>query len=532
MTSPLAATVHPFPSGTGRDPAHHAARLHDAERLRALERSELMDSPAEDAFDRAVRLATRLLGTPVGLLSLVDGERQFFKAQLGLPEPTATARQTPLSHSFCQHVVNADAPLAVRDARADPRVRGNLAIEELDVIAYLGVPVHAPDGAVLGSFCAIQSEPREWTDVEREALEDIAAGVEAEIALRTELKRSAKAEARASTAEEHFRLALHAGQVGTYDYDPVADRTRWDDELFGIWGVDRDEPDLMEAATRSIHIDDKAAWEADVTGSLDLDGPGRHDLELRIVRPDTGAVRWVHATGQASFVEGRAVRMVGTVRDVTERKNAESRERLLTRELNHRVKNLFAVVAGMIGLTARTAATPKAMAAALRSRVQALASAHALIQPAITGETIETADVTLQTLAAAILEPHMRGAADAVTLSGPPVPLKPNVASSLALVLHELATNAAKYGALSTPDGRLAIEWSVERDDDGQRDTDLRVTWSETGGPTISAPPDRKGFGSTLIDMTVRGQMNGSIHSEWDEKGVRHDLRLPLDRLR
>ena len=126
----------------------------------------------------------------------------------------------------------------------------------------------------------------------------------------------------------------------------------------------------------------------------------------------------------------------------------------------------------------------------------------------------------------------MRGAADAVTLSGPPVPLKPNTASSLALVLHELATNAAKYGALSSSDGRLAIKWSVERDDGALRDTDLRVTWSETGGPTISAPPDRKGFGSTLIDMTVRGQMNGSIHTEWDEKGVRHELRLPLDRLR
>ena len=518
MTSRPSATVHPFPSNEGAQPdeASHRARLDDASRLAALERSGLMDTPPEDAFDRAVRLATRVLGTPVGLLSLVDGERQFFKAQTGLSGWAADDRQTPLTHSFCQHVVARNAPLAVRDARSDPLVRGNLAVEDLGVIAYLGVPVHAPDGEVLGSFCAIESEPRDWEDAEREALADIAAGIEAEIALRAEVGRTRE-------AEERLRMALHAGQVGTYDFDPILKIGAGDDELHRILGLQRDGGNLFAAVTDLVDPEDQAAWSADLRSALDPNGPGRRDIEVRIRRADTGELRWVHTIGQVSFIDGRAVRVVGTLRDITDRKEAEARERLLTRELNHRVKNLFAVVSGMIGMTARTSETPKSMGTALRSRVQALASAHALIQPAVTGETIESVDVTLQALISTILGPHMRNA-DVVSLSGPPLTLNTNAASSLALVLHELATNAAKYGALSAPEGRLAIEW-------GQADDDLIVLWSETGGPPVAGPPERKGFGSTLIDMTVRGQMRGSLRTEWRNEGARYELRLPLQRL-
>ena len=515
MNSPRpTAVIHRLP---GAD----AAALRDPARLDALAHADLMDTPPEAAFDRAVRLATRLLGTPVGLLSLVDGERQFFKAQTGLTGWAAEDRQTPLSHSFCQQVVTSDAPLIVDDARQDARVASNLAIEDLGVVAYLGVPVHAPGGAVLGSLCAIQPEPRDWTVAEREALEDVAAGVEAEIALRTELSRS-------QVAEERLRLALRAGQVGTWDFDPVRGTAAWDAEAFEVWGLSPDVEDVFAAVTASIHPDDKAAWEADVAAALNPMGPGLHDIEMRIARPDTGATRWIHATGQATFEGGRAVRLMGTIRDVTERREAEARERLLTRELNHRVKNLFAVLSGMITMSAKTAASPKEMGRGLRDRVQALARAHALIQPAVTGEALTTAEVTLQTLAAAILEPHIR-TADAVTLGGPALPLSANAASSLALVLHEMATNAAKYGALSAPEGRLTIEWRIEGADtpDGR----LHLVWTETGGPAIATPPERKGFGSTLIDLTVRGQLAGELKNAWDLGGVRHDLALRLDRL-
>lgn len=502
--------------------------LHDEGRLKALAQSGLMDTDPEPVFDRAVRLATRLLGAPVGLLSLVDGERQFFKAQIGLAEPAATARQTPLSHSFCQHVVDNDAPLVVTDAREDERLRDNPAVPDMNVIAYLGIPVHDSDGNVLGSLCAIEGRARKWTDDERETLADIAAGVEAEIALREQLQR-------AELMEERLRLALMAGRVGTYDFDPRTGASSWDEGLHKIWGLPHDTPDLFTAATERIHPADLAMVEANRNAAFDPEGDGRHDVELRVVDPDTGDVRWVHADGTVTFEDGVAVRMVGTVRDITDRKLADERSSLLTKELNHRVKNLFAVFSGLISLTARTSVTPKQMGEALRARVQALASAHALVQPAISGERIETTKATFQTLAATILEPHVQDV-ERVTLTGPSFPLRHKAASSLALVFHELATNSAKYGALSSSDGKLAISWRLDKPEGIAQDNDietrtLHIEWSETEGPAIEKVPKSKGFGSTLIDMTVRAQMLGTLETEWRETGVVHNFALPLARI-
>jgi len=161
-----------------------AAALRDAERISALRTTGMLDSPGEEFFDRLTRQASAALATPVTLLSLVDEDRQFFKSQHGLKEPYATTRETPLSHSFCQHVVAADRPFLVSDAREHPLVMDNLAIPDLGVIAYAGVPVRAPGGAPLGSFCAIDSKPREWSREEITILEELAERAAEEIALR------------------------------------------------------------------------------------------------------------------------------------------------------------------------------------------------------------------------------------------------------------------------------------------------------------------------------------------------------------
>jgi len=144
-----------------------------------LRELELVDAPPEPAFDNLVHLASRLFGTPVALVTVVDfaHDRQFFKSQLGLPEPLDTAGATPLSHSFCRHVVEDDAPLVIEDARTTPRVRDNPAVGELGVIAYLGAPFHHPDGRPLGSLCAIDTSPHAWTDADVETLERLAACV-------------------------------------------------------------------------------------------------------------------------------------------------------------------------------------------------------------------------------------------------------------------------------------------------------------------------------------------------------------------
>jgi PAS domain S-box-containing protein len=163
--------------------------------LAELRRTGLLDTPPEEVFDHFTALASKILGTPVVLVSLVDENRQFFKSQVGLPEPWASKRETPLTHSFCQHVVASRQPLVIADARQDPLVSKNLAIEDLGVIAYAGIPLTTPQGDTIGSFCAIDVEPRVWTEHEVEVLTGLAQAVMTEIALRMnaqELQRTTK----------------------------------------------------------------------------------------------------------------------------------------------------------------------------------------------------------------------------------------------------------------------------------------------------------------------------------------------------
>ena len=151
-----------------------SAELHEQQRLAVLIAANLLDTPAEVTFDRLTRLASTILKTPVALVSLVDHHRQFFKSSVGLPEPWATSRQTPLSHSFCQHVVSSNQTLSIADARIHPLLGDNLAIADLGVIAYLGIPLTTAEGYTLGSFCAIDTAPHEWSDEDVEILRDLA----------------------------------------------------------------------------------------------------------------------------------------------------------------------------------------------------------------------------------------------------------------------------------------------------------------------------------------------------------------------
>ncbi len=161
-------------------------------RLSALYQTELMDSSPEERFDRLTRLVAATLSVPVALISLVDTKRQFFKSTFGLPEPWRSERETPLTHSFCQHVVSRAAPLVIDDATLDPLVSDNLAIPDLNVRAYLGIPLISDEGHILGSLCAIDSEPHRWTARERVILADFAKLVEEQISLRARVEELAR----------------------------------------------------------------------------------------------------------------------------------------------------------------------------------------------------------------------------------------------------------------------------------------------------------------------------------------------------
>lgn len=192
----------------------------------SLRELSLVDSASTEEFDRFTRLATKVLRVPVALVSIVDFEkdRQFFTSACGLAEPWASQRQTPLSHSFCQHVVTGGQPLAIEDAREHALVRDNLAVPELNVIAYLGIPVTAPDGTHLGALCAIDTQPRAWTEEDVSLLTDLAASVTSQIGLRAALlasEETRKTAARFGRVVENAQHEVFMFKPGTLNFTSV-----------------------------------------------------------------------------------------------------------------------------------------------------------------------------------------------------------------------------------------------------------------------------------------------------------------------
>ena len=207
-------------------------------RLEALRRTSLLDSPPEEAFDRLTRLATTVLRVPVALVSLVDGDRQFFKSQTGLSEPFASSRQTPLTHSFCKHAVGSREPLLVADARRDPVLGHYPTVSELGVIAYAGIPLITSEGHALGTFCVVDRRPHDWTEEEIGILRVLAASTMSEIELRrlandlraltAKLQRLVEArtsELRASEERQRVLLDVNNAVVTCLDRDSLFSAT-------------------------------------------------------------------------------------------------------------------------------------------------------------------------------------------------------------------------------------------------------------------------------------------------------------------
>lgn len=210
---------------------------------------------------------------------------------------------------------------------------------------------------------------------------------------------------------------------------------------------------------------------------------------------------------------GQVIGASKVARDISARKRAEEQQELLLREMAHRIKNLFALVSGMVGLSTRYAHTPQELAEVLQARMWALYRAHELTLPAQgrTGETNRA--TTLDELARAILSPHVDADGKRLVLDGPHITIRNSAVTSLALLLHEFATNAAKYGALATTAGRIHLQWRTEQEE-------LHLSWRESGGPRIEQPARGEGFGSLLARQTAVNQFHGRIAYDWRPEGL------------
>jgi PAS domain S-box-containing protein len=216
-------------------------------------------------------------------------------------------------------------------------------------------------------------------------------------------------------------------------------------------------------------------------------------------------------------------------RDISERKRAAEQKDVLIREMSHRVKNAFAVMGGVVAISARTAATPEAMAREIQTRLAALSRAHDLTRPGLIDSNTKIGEpMTFHALVRAIFAPFLESEvskkAERLTIEGPDIPIAEKSVTGLALLIHELATNAVKCGSLSAPNGSVRLDLSVA---DGQ----LVATWVETGGPLLNGMPQHQGFGSVLAHRIVTGQFGGQLLHDWKPEGLVVRLAVPLERL-
>ena len=245
-----------------------------------------------------------------------------------------------------------------------------------------------------------------------------------------------------------------------------------------------------------------------------------YEIEYRL-RHRSGEYRWV--LGRALPVRdagGRITRWIGTCTDIDAGKRIAEQNEILSRELSHRIKNIFAVISGLISLSARRDPAVKRYADDLRARIGALGRAHEFVRPHSEASQPTVGDATLQAMMRELLVAYPALDEGRITLSGDDADLDERSATPIALVIHELATNAAKYGALSVPDGRVAL--TVARHG-GQ----VVVEWREVGGPAVTQVPEHAGFGSKLVEMSVAQQLGGTIEREWRAEGL--FVRMTLD---
>ena len=318
---------------------------------------------------------------------------------------------------------------------------------------------------------------------------------------------TARVAERRALAESEGRLAaaVRAGRLGIHDFDPATGHIEWDGTTRELWGVGDDEPVTYETFATGVLPEDLPAVEKAVADALDPAGAGSFEAVYRVANRQTGAIRWVRADGIATFEDGRAARLIGTVCDVTARKQAEQRVQDLLLEVNHRSKNMLTLVQAIARQTARN--DDGTFLERFERRLAALAAAQDLLVAKDWGG-IPVAELIRNQL------DHLGELGERVHLDGPEAILTPEAAQALDMALHELSTNAVKYGALSNNQGAVDLDWQI--DPSANR---LSISWTERGGPPVS-PPSRRGFGTQVISRIVRSSLGGSVDIAYHPEGL------------
>ena len=406
------------------------------------------------------------------------------------------------------------APLAVFLEAVDRRDRSMLA-DALEDAARTGAPfseefrlaLPGPDGA------------DRWMSARGRCLRDEAGAPASFPGVMIDISARKDVEMRLRESDLGRELALRSARLGRWDHAPVSDRRFFDPRARELLGLGGDEAVTDAVLFQKLHPEDRARLGAALRAAEDANRQGPFRQTFRVVDAETGAVRWLTAMGQSQFENGVCTRFLGVIADVTAEQVAAEHRRLLTGELNHRVKNTMALVMSIVMSSLRGVADTGARAA-LEERLVALGRAHDLL----TAENWSAATVpaVVEGLIHTLSLPRGR-----LDLAGPALRLGPKPALQLSLALHELATNAIKYGALANDTGRIRMEWGVETRDGVKT---FGFVWSERGGAPV-APPSRTGFGSRLVQRATAAEFQGSSVIDYAPTGVVWRLSAPFEGL-
>jgi two-component sensor histidine kinase/PAS domain-containing protein len=468
------------------DPGSAPDAEKEAARLRAVKALKSCDGSVDDArFLRIVRLAARLFAAPNAALLLIEDKGLWRKASLG-----HTHAGLPLAHLL----IRRREPVLCADVR---RVAELAALAPSDVGFLACAPVIDSMGQVVGLLTIEDPAPRDAVDpADRRALADLAG-----LAM-TELTVGLKAR---NLDSERLALAIGAASLGEFEWDRALDIYRISPRLAKIANLPEGVIPAEDGQSLFpyVHIEDRAEIQRDVDAQLRK--RGRYEVEFRRNPDENGRVLWNRAAGVMTLDEnGEPTRLIGVIQDITDRKQQDEQRESLLAELDHRIKNLLAVVQSVAAQSARKSSSLDVFLKTFAGRLKSMSSAHDLLSAA------RWRGATLARIAAA----ELGGVAPTQTRwDGPELFLTPRAASALSLTLHELAVNAVKYGALSSENGKVEVVW--RRSPDGG----FALEWLETGGPATS-PPEKRGFGATLIEDVVGRELGGKARMEYKRGGL------------
>ncbi|KAB7644484.1 sensor histidine kinase [Polymorphobacter fuscus] len=318
---------------------------------------------------------------------------------------------------------------------------------------------------------------------------------------------------------QHLRLAIDAASVALWSWDLVDDSFAMDDHAFELWAIPWALAVSFETMSARIHPADRDRVRAAFTATRSVPGP--FEIDFRIIVDDD--IRWISARGHAPEAGDGETMMYGVFLDVTGRKQAEEGNELLAGEMSHRVKNLLAIAGALTRISSQSALSVEEMTQQLMQRLSSLGRAHDLVRP-LPGEQGTAA--LLGDLLSVLLSPYDDSGAFSgrIRVAVPRMGVGESTANTLAMVIHELATNSVKHGALSAEDGMLDVSGHTENDM-------LHIVWAETGGPDVDHIPEMTGFGSRMIQRSVATQLGGSLDYDWQESGLVVTLSMRKDRL-